>query len=55
MKTSEFALTCLVLVGATILAFVGKISDVQWMGLATIAVSSYSVSRGITKKGTGQD
>lgn len=49
VKTSEFALSCLVTAAAVVLCLAGKIDGQAAMGYATGAAGVYTLSRGIAK------
>jgi len=53
MKSSEFLLTVVALVAATVLVLTTKLSDKQWLDFAKVVVTGYGVSRGLAKITTG--
>lgn len=49
-RTSEFWISILVLVAATVLVAIGKLEADQWMIVATGSAGAYAISRGLAKK-----
>lgn len=49
MKTSEFWLTFLIIITATILTLANKLEASQWMVAVGISGAGYSFSRGLAK------
>lgn len=49
LKTSEFWLSAIILVSASILTALGHLSDGQWTVIVTGVTGAYGISRGIAK------
>ena len=52
IRTTEFALSVLVLVAATALLFAGKLDADAWKWAVGLVAAGYSVSRGLAKSGS---
>ena len=50
MKTSEFWLTLVLIIAATLLAWGGTITEQTWLLVSTGGAAGYSISRGLAKK-----
>ncbi len=50
MRTSEFWVSLVVIVGGTVLAAIGKLTP-EWTALATGTTGAYAVARGLAKRG----
>jgi len=53
MRSSEFWLTVLIFVAASVLLFTGKVTEGTWALVAGLQGGGYAISRGIKKQGAG--